>query len=104
MNNPFNEMSNKLNTNIGFSTKGKWADAPDWARWIAQSADGTWEWFSTKPQPHNFGLYVVGTFMPSGKGKKETIMSGDGKYYFSKQNPNWRGTVEKRPKEKEKLV
>lgn len=71
-----------------------WSEAPEWAKWKAQSADGTWEWFSTKPKAYDFGLYVKGTFMPSGKGKKEVI--GGGTRYWSTPNPDWRKTVEKR--------
>lgn len=81
---------------IGVTYKSSWDNAPSWARWRAQSADGTWEWFSTKPQPHDFGLYVVGTFMPSGKGKKESIHTG-GSHYMTKPNKEWRKTIEKRP-------
>lgn len=84
---------------IGVTHDSEWDNAPDWAKWKAQSADGSWEWFSTKPQPHNFGLYVVGTFMPSGKGQKETIRTNTGSHYMSRPNPEWRSTVSKRPKE-----
>lgn len=95
--NPFEEISNKVGSKVEVTHKGKWSDAPSWAKWLAQSADGTWEWFSTKPKPRNFGLYVAGTFVVSGKGKSETIKSGDGKYYITRPNPNWRKTIEKRP-------
>ncbi len=81
----------------GLTYDKSWEEAPDWAKWKAQSADGTWEWFSTKPRACDFGLYVKGTFMPSGKGKKEIIKSGDGNRYFTRPNPEWRKTVSKRP-------
>jgi len=29
--------------------------APDWANWIGQDADGTWYWFSARPQPFGNG-------------------------------------------------
>ena len=81
---------------IKVSSKPDWGNAPDWAKWVAQSADGCWEWFSTKPAPHNFGLYVKGTFMPSGKGKKECVET-EGTHILTKPNPDWKKTVMKRP-------
>ena len=27
----------------------RWRDAPEWARWLTQSADGTWWWHKNKP-------------------------------------------------------
>ena len=29
----------------------EWKDAPDWAQWKAQDANGTWCWYETKPIP-----------------------------------------------------
>jgi hypothetical protein len=26
-----------------------WIDAPEWAQWLAQDADGIWHWFDEKP-------------------------------------------------------
>ena len=93
------EMSKKLGKKItiGATHDSSWDEAPDWARWKAQSADGTWEWFSTKPKGYNFGLYVSGTFMASGKGKKEVIGLDGKTHYTTRPNPEWRGTVSKRP-------
>lgn len=82
---------------IGQTYDGGWEEAPSWAKWKAQDADGTWSWFGTKPKPHNFGLYVSGTFMPTGKGEKETIKTGSGVYYLTNPNPSWRKTISKRP-------
>jgi len=28
-----------------------WDDAPDWARYLAQDANGTWWWYAEKPYP-----------------------------------------------------
>lgn len=92
----------EIDGSIGVTYDSSWNDAPGWAKWKAQSADGTWEWFSTKPKAYDFGLYVKGTFMASGKGVKETIKSG-GSHYLTRPNPNWRKTIEKRPSPSDSL-
>ena len=91
----------KIEGTIGVTHDTTWQNAPDWAKWKAQSADGTWAWFSTKPEPHNFGLYVIGTFMPSGNGKYENIKSTNGSHYLTQPNPKWKQTITKRPLTKE---
>lgn len=83
-------------TIIGRTYRGDWQEAPKWANWKAQDADGTWKWFSTKPKPHNFGLYVKGTFLATGKGKEEIIGSENATHYLTTPNPSWRKTIEKR--------
>lgn len=30
-------------------SKPDWKDAPEWANYLAQDADGTWQWFSKEP-------------------------------------------------------
>ena len=82
--------------NIGIARDGDWSQAPEWAKWKAQDAEGIWSWFSTKPQPYNFGLYANGTFLASGKGKKEQVDKGY-THYLSTPNKDWRKTVSKRP-------
>ena len=29
--------------------KPDWADAPEWAEWLAMDKDGSWYWYSLKP-------------------------------------------------------
>jgi hypothetical protein len=80
---------------INVSGKPSWDNAPEWAKWLAQSADGIWDWFETKPKAYNFGLYVKGTFMCAGKGKKECATKGT--HILTRPNKEWRKTIEKRP-------
>lgn len=80
---------------LGKASKIDWVNSPDWAKWCAQDADGCWSWFSTKPQPYDFGLYVKGTFMPYGKGIKKNM--SEATHIMTNPNKNWRSTVEKRP-------
>lgn len=77
--------------------KPEWSNAPEWAKWLAQSADGIWDWFETKPKACNFGLYANGTFMCAGNGRKECASKE--KYIVTSPNKEWRKTIEKRPKE-----
>lgn len=30
-------------------SKPDWKDAPEWANWLAQDADGEWNWFQFEP-------------------------------------------------------
>jgi hypothetical protein len=30
--------------------KPSWESAPDWAQWLAQNEDGSWQWFENPPQ------------------------------------------------------
>ena len=83
------------NKTLGFSSKVDWSEAPHWANWCAQSADGMWDWFSTKPKAYDFGLYVKGSFMASGKGKQESMSSTT--HIVTRPNPDWKKTIEKRP-------
>ena len=32
-------------------------ELPDWVRWIAQDADGTWWGYEAEPHPHETGWY-----------------------------------------------
>lgn len=80
---------------LSVSRQPDWADAPEWAKWLAQDKDGLWAWFSTKPQPHNFGLYADGTFLASGDGHKEGCSRTA--HTLTSINQDWRKTVTKRP-------
>ena len=31
--------------------KPSWKNAPAWAKWLAQDADGTWYWYEFRPEP-----------------------------------------------------
>ena len=81
--------------NLSTSRQPDWSQAPEWAKWLAQDKDGVWSWFSTKPEPHNFGLYANGTFLASRKGKKESYSKTT--FTLTSINENWRKTVVKRP-------
>ena len=65
------------------SMKPDWKDAPDWANWLAQDADGIWGWFSSMPDA------------------MDTCWVGLGKWaecvYTDGRNPNWRDTLEQPP-------
>lgn len=37
--------------------KPNWKDAPDWAQWLSQDADGEWFWSEEEPE---YGVYVPG--------------------------------------------
>lgn len=80
---------------LSVSREPSWKDAPEWAKWLAQDKDGIWSWFSTKPEPHNFGLYANGTFLASGKGKKESCNNTT--HTITRINEDWRRTIVKAP-------
>ena len=62
--------------------KPHWADAPAWAMWLAQDADGEWNWCENCPEAGSSCWYPDGNFSPACE---------------SKPNPNWRNTLEARP-------
>lgn len=35
--------------------KPDWKDAPEWAEWLAQDADGAWWWFQNEPEQRGGG-------------------------------------------------
>jgi len=84
---------------ISTSRKPDLTEAPEWARWLAQDKDGCWAWFSTKPQPHNFGLYANGTFLASDKGKKEGCSKTT--HTLTTPNKDWKKSVIKIAKSKQ---
>lgn len=64
--------------------KPSWADAPEWAEWLAQDEDGEWKWLAGLP-----GKYVDGWTAVKIKGCCKGLALGD-----------WRDTLEKRPEQK----
>ena len=64
--------------------KPSWADAPEWAEWLAQDEDGEWNWLAGLPRK-----YVNGWTAVKIKGCCKGITLGD-----------WRDTLEKRPEQK----
>ena len=59
--------------------------APDWVAWIAQDADGTWWGFEDEPNQYDRGWYEneIGRYVRLGT---------------SAPNPDWRGTLQRRPR------
>ena len=47
--------------------KPDWSDAPEWADYLAQDANGTWYWYEGKPKP------VYGGDWDSCEGKRYTF-------------------------------
>lgn len=63
--------------------KPNWADAPEWANWLAQDEDGVWFFHEVKPNQDIDGFYS-NTMQDTPKEKGEVI-------------GNWQDTLEKRP-------
>jgi len=44
--------------------KPEWKDAPKWANWLAQDANGDWYWYKEKPEPDsaNHIWHIVAKF------------------------------------------
>jgi hypothetical protein len=66
------------NGNTGEHYDDPWADAPEWAKYKAQDANGSWYWFSDEPDMESRQWY-------SGKMLE--------RYIVSEPNPNWRTTL-----------
>ena len=63
-------------------TKPSWTDAPEWADYLAQDADGKWYWYENEPDDSN----RLASWSPSfGLWDKAEL-----------RNPNWRSTLEQR--------
>ena len=58
------------------------ADCPEWARWLAQDADGAWWCFEAEPNQHDTGWYEneVGRYRRAGQGSA---------------NPDWRTALQR---------
>lgn len=75
--------------------KPSWDDAPSWAQWLAQDECGVWFWYELKPHTHPQRKWVgpslsVRTHSQGVRNRAAGAGSG-------KPNPNWKGTLEKRP-------
>lgn len=46
------EMSDWLARRAELQNKPSWADAPDWAEWLAQDEDGEWKWLGSNPSKY----------------------------------------------------
>jgi hypothetical protein len=64
-------------------SKPSWADAPDWANYLAMDADGEWHWFDERPR------HEVNSWEHSFSRRE-----------FAGESLNWRQTLEEKPKEK----
>lgn len=67
--------------------KPDWGDAPKWAKWLAQDADGEWFWWKAKPRPGGADKFWVPVKF---SGPFTRAMRGA-------QNPDWAETLERRP-------
>ena len=67
---------------VASGNKPQWKDAPQWAMWLAQDADGEWCWCEKKPSAVVWYWYPDGHFSSACE---------------SKPNPDWRNTPEARP-------
>lgn len=76
-------------TDAGESGKPPWKDAPEWAQWLAQNADGDWYWYADKPR-----IFVTTSRWASSRRWKHGWSDIAG---IGKPDPNWRATIEQRP-------
>lgn len=65
---------------IGGTMQIDWSKAPEWARYVAMDADGTWFWFEKKPHK-SYEYWVVG------QGLQAPVFELD----------NWQSTLQERP-------
>lgn len=70
-------------------SKPSWADAPDWAEWLAQDQRGDWYWYQVEPEAD----LNVDEWCNEGGRLCEAVDCGE-------PNPNWRTTLERRPENK----
>lgn len=66
--------------------KPSWDDAPEWAQWLAQDANGQWYWYENCPYTSN----EMGKFLEPSYG---------GRIARAKTAPitDWQSTLEQRP-------
>jgi hypothetical protein len=41
-----------------FEDAPAWDSAPKWANWVAQSSNGTWDWYENKPHQDPCGIWM----------------------------------------------
>lgn len=64
--------------------KPDWKDAPEWARWLAMDADGTWYWYEFEPE-----RYAI--FWDCLEGRREEA-----------EKDHWKETLRSRPTSRKK--
>jgi hypothetical protein len=70
--------------------KPHWVDAPEWAQWLGQDADGQWWWHEFRPKPESF----------TERGEPEFWHSVNSQYDWARSTPvkgDWKETLEHRP-------
>lgn len=67
-------------------SKPDWKDAPDWANWLAQDADGEWFWWKAKPKISG-GQFWMPSRYPATYARA----------LRSDPNQGWKDTLESRP-------
>lgn len=70
--------------------KPLWSEAPKWANWLAQDADGTWDFYSEQPGLEDEYFYPVGADKWWAADPGLCSMQG-------KPSKYWRETLERRP-------
>lgn len=68
--------------------KPSWQDAPEWANYLAQDAEGSWYWYDECPRPRD---YEGGESMWDNNGSEFKRAS------WSAVKGDWRDTLEQRP-------
>lgn len=68
--------------------KPSWDDAPKWAEWLAQDADGQWNWFDEEPYM-DLKEWCIAYQEMVGKARRGALVAG----------LDWRQTLERRPAE-----
>lgn len=74
--------------------KPSWADAPDWAEWLAQDSDGEWCFYPAEPM--NTGRHKGGQWINRRPDIAVAIRASIG---AAPAGHNWRDTLERRPEE-----
>ena len=65
--------------------KPNWKDAPKWAQWLAQDANGLWWWYENEPyQTDDNSWWSDGDHKPAER-------------QYTYHEPDWRETLEQRP-------
>ena len=85
------EKSDWLARRAELQNKPSWADAPEWAEWLAQDEDGEWKWLGSNPSKYIDGwtankLSCCKKVVAYGAVIEKGTILGD-----------WRDTLEKRP-------
>ena len=71
-----------------------WDDAPEYAEWRGQNLNGAWYWYHSRPEQSAFSCYETTPLVrwkPGMYGWSHYALCGT-------HNPNWRDTLQQRPK------